>query len=582
MEGPEMQHMIRPPRGAGHPSRRVHGSAHRHVLSARPADHQLEEDLSGSCGEWERPVSPPVAAPARYLAQVATATALVALCPILIVWWLRVSGIVSSYLPGMVLGIGLSLGAAHVGRALWQRRPGSQHLLFSELMVWGFARRWLSERRLASARAVLGSMSHAQDRMADGLSAEQQVKLLEQLARGLDARDPSTHGHSRRVACYSWMIARRMGLPREEVARVRTAAAIHDVGKIKTPTSVLRKAGPLSDAEYEVMKRHAIDGALMAAALNDEGLTMMVRHHHERLTGTGYPSRLSGEEIPLGARIIAVADTFDSITANRHYRAARSHKEALDILHSEAGKQLDPVAVRAFCGHYAGRRPLAFWASLTSLPERLIAQLARTAGGVAAAGKAVAVAALVGNLAAGSATLARPLTKPPQQQLHSANARAMSPGGQRVASHSAARPFHPARRTTRVQAHAHNGPVLISRSASGQQSSTARTPGSSSGTGTGSQPTEARGPSQGNEKQPGPEATGGKAKEATPQAPKSGSEGPLREAEAPKGAEPQPKAEAPKGAEPQPKAEAPKATPAEPKGILGEVTGKVKEVLGKL
>ena len=587
-----MELMTRPPQGAKCRRGGVHRGASHPAPSADTVDPQAEV-LSGVQREREESLSLPVVAPVRYLAQVVTATALVALCPMLIVWWLRASGVITSYLLGMMLGIGLSLGVAHVGRVLWQTRPGSQHLLFSELMVWGFARRWISERRLASARAVLGSMSQAQDRMADGLSAEEQVKLLEQLARALDARDPNTHGHSRRVARYSWMIATRMGLPREEVARVRTAAAIHDVGKIKTPTSVLRKAGPLTDAQYGVMKRHAIDGAVMATVLNDEGLTMMVRHHHERLSGTGYPSGLSGEEIPMGARIIAVADTFDSITANRPYRAARSHKEALDILNGEAGKQLDPAAVRAFCGHYAGRRPLAFWASLTSLPERLISQVARTAGGVATAGKAVAVAALIGNLAAGTATLARPAGTSAQRQIRVTNARAISPRAQTVASQSAAGLWRRGRPMSGVRAHAHNGRVLI-RVAVGQGSSPLQTTGSSNGTGIGSRPTEARGPSQGSEKRPGPAETGVKAQEAAPQelrgraeAPTSKLKEPLRKVEVPKSNEqPQPKAEAPKGvpAEPQPKAEAPKGVPAEPKGkgVLGEVTGKVKAVLGKL
>src|SRR5271154_1003744 len=351
---------------------------------------------------------------ARFLAQVLIATALVGVCPIVIVWWLRSSGALTAYLPGMALGVGLSLGAAYVGRAFWQTRPGSQHLLFSELMIWGFVHRCYTERRLASARAVLGTMNHAQDRIPDGLSADDQIKLLEQMARGMDARDPNTHGHSRRVARYAWMIATRLGLPREEVARIRTAAAIHDLGKIETPDSILRKEGPLSDAEYETMKRHAADGARMAAALNDEGLTAMIRHHHERLDGTGYPDRLAGEAIPIGARIIAVADTFDSITANRPYRAARPHKEALDILMGEAGKQLDRDAVRAFCGHYSGRRALTFWASLATLPERAIAQLSSGMTGVVSVAKVLAGAALIGGVAAPAATPAHAPVPPPR------------------------------------------------------------------------------------------------------------------------------------------------------------------------
>ncbi len=356
-------------------------------------------------------------APVQRFIEIVTATSLVAVFPVAAVWWLRASGVLSAYLPGMAIGVALSFGAAYVGRRFWQTRPGSQHLLFSELLVWGYAHRWYSDRRLASARAVLGTMSQAQRRLEDGLSPERQTKLLEQLATGMDARDPKTYGHSRRVARYSWMIAMRMGLPREEIARIRTAAAVHDVGKIETPLSVLRKEGPLDEDEFAVMKRHPVDGARMVSVLNDEPLTAMVLHHHERLDGTGYPDRLSGEEIPLGARIISVADTFDAITAHRPYRAARPHKEALDILMKESGKQLDPDVVTAFCRHYSGRRPLTFWTSLMTLPERALSQLSSGVGAVAAATKVAAAAALIGALAAGTATLARPAPRAASEQL---------------------------------------------------------------------------------------------------------------------------------------------------------------------
>ena len=198
------------------------------------------------------------------------------------------------------------------------------------------------------------------------------MKLLERLVSDIETRDPYLHGHSRRVARHSWMIARRMGLPRTEVARVRTAAAIHDVGKIKTPKAILHKPDRLTDEEYEIVKLHPGEGGQMASALGDEQLASIVRHHHERIDGSGYPDGLSGADIPLGARIIAVADTFDAITSTRAYRAARPHKAAIDILRGEAGTRLDPVVVKAFCVYYAGRRPLAVWAFIASLPERVV------------------------------------------------------------------------------------------------------------------------------------------------------------------------------------------------------------------
>ncbi len=157
-----------------------------------------------------------------------------------------------------------------------------------------------------------------------------------------------------------------------------------------------------------MIKRHPRDGALMAAALRDPELTSMVEHHHERLDGTGYPDRLSGEEIPLGARIIAVADTFDAITSGRSYRPVSPHKEAIDILKDDAGARLDPAAVRAFCGYYAGRRPLALWAFVAGLPERVVSWFGGSVASVASTAKVVAVAVLVGGVAGTSATIGLP------------------------------------------------------------------------------------------------------------------------------------------------------------------------------
>jgi HD-GYP domain-containing protein (c-di-GMP phosphodiesterase class II) len=160
------------------------------------------------------------------------------------VWFVRGSGLITAYVLVALVGVAMSLLGSTLGRVYWQRRPGSRNLLFSELMVWGYVHRRYTERRLNSARAVLGALSNAHSTMDNGLSPERQAKLLEGFARALDARDPTTYGHSRRVARYSWMIATRMSLTREEVARIRTAAAIHDIGKIQTPDSVLNKRGP--------------------------------------------------------------------------------------------------------------------------------------------------------------------------------------------------------------------------------------------------------------------------------------------------------------------------------------------------
>ncbi len=329
----------------------------------------------------------------RYVGWVVGATSFVVILPTAFVWWLRSEGIVRSPLLTLVIALVATLAASRAGTGYWEKRTNPGDLLFGELLLWGFIRRCNSERRLNSARSVLGSLADPRGAVGDGHGPNDQAEALEKLSAALEATDPYTHGHSRRVARHCWMIAKRMGLDGETVARVRTAASLHDVGKVYTPASVLRKPGKLTDEEFDVIKRHPVDGAELVKALGDEELVSIVRHHHERLDGTGYPDRLTREQIPIGARIIAVADTFDAITSARPYRPARAHKKALDILKYEAGTQLDPGVVKAFCAIYSGRRPLAMWASFTSLPSQVFSWLGAGAATAASAAQVAAVAA---------------------------------------------------------------------------------------------------------------------------------------------------------------------------------------------
>ena len=347
-----------------------------------------------------------------YLPLVFIATFIVVGTPLLLVFWLRHSGVVSSPWVGMGAGVLLSLVASYAGGAFWKTRTGSQDLLFSELMLWGWVQRYRSERGLNAAADLLGLTTGRPQAISGGdLTNEQKTGLLTQLTSGLEARDPYTHGHSRRVARHAANIAKRMGMPGEQVAKIRAAGAMHDVGKVETPIAVLTKEGKLTDEEYEIVKRHPVDGADMVATLHDDELTAIVRHHHERLDGTGYPDRLAGEHIPIGARIIAVADTFDAITSTRPYRHARAHKKALDILVKEAGTQLDPDAVRAFCACYSGRRPLTYWSILANFRPRLASWLGT---GVTTAKAAVAnVMAAAGTAAALGGAALGPLGETP-------------------------------------------------------------------------------------------------------------------------------------------------------------------------
>jgi putative nucleotidyltransferase with HDIG domain len=188
-----------------------------------------------------------------------------------------------------------------------------------------------------------------------GVGFVAQDGLLDCLRDGLEALVPGAHGHARRVSRYSAGIARQLDLPWREVAQVRQAAAVHDIGKLEMPAWIVNKRGPLSDEEFAIVEKHVLIGAKMVAGLGeDEEMVSIVRHHHERFDGRGYPDGLAGEEIPLGARIVAVADTFDAVTASRPYRAAVGHPEAFELLGAVAGTQLDPELVRAFLGCYEG------------------------------------------------------------------------------------------------------------------------------------------------------------------------------------------------------------------------------------
>jgi putative nucleotidyltransferase with HDIG domain len=291
----------------------------------------------------------------------------------------------------VLLAVALSMLVARVLSVLWTRHQQSSDLVFGDLLLWGWALRALAERRLeATAREMSSRVETGEERIA----------LLQRMSTLLEARDPYTHGHSRRVARHAERIAREMGLPREQVAKIRAAALVHDIGKINVPRSILTKPGRLTDEEFALVKRHPGDGAAMVVELEDPQLTAIVRHHHERMDGTGYPDGLAGGDIPLGARVIAVADTFDAITSTRAYRKSRTHEKALEVLRAEAGTQLDPGAVAAFVSYYAARRSVGFATFFTAAPQRLLSGLGGVQSGVAASVAPIAQTACgVGGLA---------------------------------------------------------------------------------------------------------------------------------------------------------------------------------------
>jgi len=169
--------------------------------------------------------------------------------------------------------------------------------------------------------------------------------MLELMVKAMEARDPYTSGHSRRVQHYSIIIARMIGLSEREIHRIGIAALLHDVGKIHEKYApILRKPDRLSDAEWRIMEEHPVDGAsLIGTAGQLRDLVPAVRHHHERWDGAGYPDRLAGEAIPLASRVITFADTIDAMTTARPYRDALGEEEVRAELVRCNGKQFDPA-----------------------------------------------------------------------------------------------------------------------------------------------------------------------------------------------------------------------------------------------
>lgn len=175
------------------------------------------------------------------------------------------------------------------------------------------------------------------------------LEAVEQMADVIDRRDPYTAGHSRRVADLAEKIAMAMGLPMEEVQAVRAAARVHDLGKIAIDASILNKPTRLTDEEWQAMRQHPVIGAEIIARFPEFARGAdYVRYHHERWDGKGYPFGLRGEEIPLGARIIAVADTFDAMTTDRPYRKALTLDVVVEEFKRGAGVQWDADVVEAF------------------------------------------------------------------------------------------------------------------------------------------------------------------------------------------------------------------------------------------
>jgi len=211
---------------------------------------------------------------------------------------------------------------------------------------------WLKEE-VTTRTAELHRERHRLERIS--------TATLEALVNALEAKDPYLRGHSARVADLSANIATEIGLPEEEVDHVRMAGRLHDLGKIGTRDAVVNKEGPLTPDEFEHVKQHVIIGAQILAPLVHLGrIVAMVKSHHERWDGSGYPDGLRGEEVPLGGRIIAAAEVYDALTTARPYQEKMTPEQAVERMADLSGTVLDPKVYDGLVRIVSRRQTLVF------------------------------------------------------------------------------------------------------------------------------------------------------------------------------------------------------------------------------
>ena len=197
---------------------------------------------------------------------------------------------------------------------------------------------------------MLSPLFIVQISLREHMKLQRQAHLaFEKIAKIVSSRDPYTGIHSEEVAELAVKLAKVLNLPEKEIARIETAARVHDLGKIAVPDAILLKPGPLTEEEWKVMKQHPVVSAEILSGLEIyKDCVDIIRHEHEHWDGSGYPDGLKGEEIPLGSRIIAVTDVWHALISDRPYRKAYTKEEARKIMQEMAGKTLDPKLVEVF------------------------------------------------------------------------------------------------------------------------------------------------------------------------------------------------------------------------------------------
>jgi putative nucleotidyltransferase with HDIG domain len=235
----------------------------------------------------------------------------------------------------------------HLGRAI-ARALERRHTMLEGQQI----NQWLKEEvalRVAERRLELAT----QERIS--------VATLEALVNALEAKDPYLRGHSARVADLSASVAAHLGRPDEEIEAIRTAGRLHDIGKIGIREEILNKQGPLSDEEYEHVKQHVLVGSqILAPLVHLRDVIAFVRSHHERWDGFGYPDKLAGEAIPLGARIIGAVEIYDALTTARPYQEKMEPDLAVERMRDLIGTAMDPLIHEALEAVVSRRQALVF------------------------------------------------------------------------------------------------------------------------------------------------------------------------------------------------------------------------------
>jgi diguanylate cyclase (GGDEF)-like protein len=244
---------------------------------------------------------------------------------------------------GAIRGVSASVGIAELEAG---QKPES---------VLAAARAALEEARAGGGRQA--TVFRGSSKNGDAAVELGHGDVIAALASALQERDRYTGDHSESVVDLTARVGEALALNSEEISRVRTAALLHDIGKVGVPDEVLHKNGPLDDREWEIMRQHPAIGERILRAIPGLGaVARIVRHEHERWDGKGYPDRLAGAEIPVGSRIILACDAYHAMTSDRPYRKAMEHADAVAELSSNAGTQFDPEVVEALVGYLFGRR----------------------------------------------------------------------------------------------------------------------------------------------------------------------------------------------------------------------------------